>query len=378
MANTHYDSQLTAEEIEQVLEAISGILTQANNGKVLAISNGKLEARSVQWGSEATLVSKNISANGDYNPASDNADGYSSVHVAVPNSYTTSDEGKVVSNGALVAQTARASQITQNGTYDTTLNDEVTVNVSGGGSAVVRPLSVTQNGTYNPPSGVDGYAPVVVNVSGGGSNSLIKNVSIITASDVVTEFDACADVVKGSATGLQEAGTSIFTNKYRTANTSILFADLGVENTSGTIYAVIKALTSYGDYGGIVFDYNWSSGTAPMFYTRNNTWLTGAYGQDQSTGMSSTVFRVLALAVNGTSKTARHFIGDQKIRDNVTFTNSGRYGSWGGGYSNTGAIQAANSFEVAYGAVVRGVETDQEILDNMARIAAVYASILGT
>lgn len=86
MANTYYDSQLTAAEIEAVLEAINGILTQANNGKVLAISNGKFEARSVQW---------------------------------------------------------------------------------GGGSAVVQPLNVTQNGTYNPPSGVDGYAPVTVNVSGG-------------------------------------------------------------------------------------------------------------------------------------------------------------------------------------------------------------------
>lgn len=35
------------------------------------------------------------------------------------------------------------------------------------GSGVVQPLSVTQNGTYTPPSGVDGYAPVVVNVGGG-------------------------------------------------------------------------------------------------------------------------------------------------------------------------------------------------------------------
>ena len=87
MANTYYDSQLTAAEIEAALEAIDGVIVPANNGKVLAINNGKLEARSVQW---------------------------------------------------------------------------------GGGGAVVQPLSVTQNGTYNPPSGVDGYAPGVVNVSGGG------------------------------------------------------------------------------------------------------------------------------------------------------------------------------------------------------------------
>ena len=41
------------------------------------------------------------------------------------------------------------------------------------GSGVVQPLSVTQNGTYNPPSGVDGYAPITVNVSGGGSNTVV-------------------------------------------------------------------------------------------------------------------------------------------------------------------------------------------------------------
>ena len=172
MANTYYDSELTAEEIEEVLEAINGILNPANNGKVLAISNGRFEARSVQWGGgEAVLEPLSVTENGDYTPEA-GVDGFDEVHVSVPNSYTVSDEGKVVNNGALVAQTARASQITQNGTYDTTLNNEVTVNVSGGGSAVVQPLSVTQNGTYNPPSGVDGYSPVVVSVSGGGGTDI--------------------------------------------------------------------------------------------------------------------------------------------------------------------------------------------------------------
>jgi hypothetical protein len=38
-------------------------------------------------------------------------------------------------------------------------------------------LSVTQNGTYNPPSGVDGYAPVKVNVSGGGGEFVVDEYS---------------------------------------------------------------------------------------------------------------------------------------------------------------------------------------------------------
>ena len=39
----------------------------------------------------------------------------------------------------------------------------------GGGEAVIRSLDVTENGTYRAPSGVDGYNPVNVNVSGGTS-----------------------------------------------------------------------------------------------------------------------------------------------------------------------------------------------------------------
>lgn len=39
----------------------------------------------------------------------------------------------------------------------------------GGGEAVIRPLDVTKNGTYRAPAGIDGYSPVSVNVSGGGS-----------------------------------------------------------------------------------------------------------------------------------------------------------------------------------------------------------------
>lgn len=60
---------------------------------------------------------------------------YASANVQVPNSYAAGDEGKVVSNGALVAQTAHA-EVTQNGTIDTTLNNSVTVNVSGGGGTL--------------------------------------------------------------------------------------------------------------------------------------------------------------------------------------------------------------------------------------------------
>lgn len=72
---------------------------------------------------------KNINTNGTHDVTN-----YASAQVAVPNSYAAGDEGKVVSNGALVAQ--GSDTVTQNDTYDTTLISSLTVNVSGGGGGI--------------------------------------------------------------------------------------------------------------------------------------------------------------------------------------------------------------------------------------------------
>lgn len=88
--------------------------------------------------SELDSGSKNITANGN----GQDVVGYAEVDVNVPNSYSASDEGKVVSNGALTAQTS--ATYTDNGTYDTTLKNSVTVNVSGGGGGGIGDLILTQ------------------------------------------------------------------------------------------------------------------------------------------------------------------------------------------------------------------------------------------
>ena len=177
MANTYYDSQLTAAEIEAVLEAIAGILTPANNGKVLAINNGKLEARSVQW---------------------------------------------------------------------------------GGGAPVIEALSVTANGTYTAPTGIDGYSPVTVNVSGGGGekyylyNSGQQYVSfdnpVTQSGNQTVSFGS--DSIDFSYTNPSNTGFYIkTTNKIDCTNYNLLFIEL----SSGTVgtgqyfpaFGVASSVTSY-------------------------------------------------------------------------------------------------------------------------------------
>ena len=50
---------------------------------------------------------------------------YENVSVNVPNTFDSGDEGKVVQNGALVAQTT--GTVTDNGTYNTTIKNQITV-----------------------------------------------------------------------------------------------------------------------------------------------------------------------------------------------------------------------------------------------------------
>ena len=121
-------------------------------------------------GTEPTLITKTIYENGAYLASNDNADGYSSVTVNVPNTYTSSDEGKVVSNGDLVSQTSK--NVTVNGTVDTTLNNQVVVDVAPN----VGSKTITENGTYNASSdNYDGYSQIVVNVDGGGGGVVPAN-----------------------------------------------------------------------------------------------------------------------------------------------------------------------------------------------------------
>ena len=142
----------------------------------------------IRTADEVVLVQKTVNANGQYNPSDDSADGYSGVLVNVPNSYSASDEGKVVSNGTLVAQATK--QITANGTHDTTTNNSVSVDVpnsyatSDNGKVVVDQALVAQTSK---------------NINANGTHDTTANNSVVV--DVPNSYSAADEgkVVSGGA-----------------------------------------------------------------------------------------------------------------------------------------------------------------------------------
>ena len=88
-----------------------------------------------------TLSTLSVTQNGTYTAPQGSA--YDEVNVAVPNTYSASDEGKVVSSGALVAQTS--DTVTQNGTVDTTLINSLVVDVANGGGGGIGTLLVEKH-----------------------------------------------------------------------------------------------------------------------------------------------------------------------------------------------------------------------------------------
>lgn len=177
---------VTESSLESIADAI-----RAKNGTENTYRPGEMAA-AIEAIETPDLEALTATQNGTYAPSA-GKNGFSGAVVNVPNSYAAGDEGKVVSNGELVAQTARASEITANGTYDTTTNDEVTVNVAGGGSDLYPLWTDIYD---NLPSGVSVSTPTL-------TAHVLTPAWVASASQNVKDFinNKCRLSTRSSATG---------------------------------------------------------------------------------------------------------------------------------------------------------------------------------
>lgn len=83
-----------------------------------------------------TGIANAITTKGGTVSAGDGFEDFPADIATITNQYTAQDEGKVVSNGALVAQ--GSDTVTENGTVDTTLISSLLVNVTGSGASALK------------------------------------------------------------------------------------------------------------------------------------------------------------------------------------------------------------------------------------------------
>lgn len=229
-------------------------LTLANGSNTLTIgteeqpSNVSITCTVGGGSSTPTLIEKSITANGSYSASGDNADGYASVAVSVPNSYAAGDDGKVVQNGALVSQTSTTTS--SNGTIDTTTNNSVTVAVptysaadngkvvqNGELSAQSTHKSVTENGT-----GIDTtyFSSVDVDVPNSytaqDEGKVVSNGALVAqSSDSVTQNGTVDTTLINSLTVNVSGGTGTM-YKLTTDNSILSDSDLYITVTNLFVY----------------------------------------------------------------------------------------------------------------------------------------------
>lgn len=87
-------------------------------------------------------------------------------------------------------------------------DQDIIVKATGSAAApVIQALEVAENGTYTPPAGVDGYAPVTVNVAGGGGETdpsdQYQRVEYIESAEDGTYPYIITDIYADNSTGVE-------------------------------------------------------------------------------------------------------------------------------------------------------------------------------
>ena len=146
-------------------------------------------------------------------------------------------------------------EIDANGTYDVTEYAEADVSVP---DPVITSLTVTEDGIYEVPSGVDGYDPVTVNtgvdalrseinsaVEASGCDPLVEGITALTA--YANEVTGASDTTLSDAVGTLVAGYTGGSSDLYPIGTDLVGAYLGRNWTNGQGFFVHGTFTSTGE-----------------------------------------------------------------------------------------------------------------------------------
>lgn len=282
---------------------------------------------------------------------------------AVPNAYVAADEGKVVSSGTLVSQTSVTK--TTNGTYDTTLNDEVVVAVPLGTKRI------TENGIFTAADDdLAGYSSVNVSVSGGGGGgggvSTPTFLANSTQADIlVNEYYTSYDE-DNNEWGDLTVTNATFTAIGMTVKPSEGFTyDLSQQNRPVTIYVIAELFAeASADVTTFISCTNAASrGNAPSIYQRDSTkvWCVGSYEIESfQNSVSTSGIAVLTLAVDPSEMKAYGYANGMSL-GYVSFNSSGRYCTFNG---ISGHDRYSGTSYYLYIGIVNGCESSATIIAN--------------
>lgn len=156
MPDTYFDSDLTGAQIEAALNAIHGVITPENNGKVLAVENGAIVAENVTAWVDLNLQTKMVTPGAAQQVVTPDS-GYNGLESVTVNGDADLVAGNIKKNVEIFGVV---------GSYE-----------GSGGDSTLITKTITQNGIYDAQDdNADGYSQVVVNVSGG-------SIPIISISD---------------------------------------------------------------------------------------------------------------------------------------------------------------------------------------------------
>ena len=190
--------------------------------------------------------------------------------------------------------------------------------ISVGGSGTIEPLTVTENGTYTPPEGVDGYSPVEVMVTP-------------EPSDIDALIDRSITEVTSGAAGVGERAfqgcTNLTSASFSNATVINGYAFSGCDNLTNVSFPNVKTI------GNNVF-YSCDNLTSVSF---PNVTTVDSYAFQGCTNLTSASFP------NVTTFSLGSFDGCKKL-ESVDFPNATAigWGTSGGVFSNCLALKTVN------------------------------------